>query len=342
MDESPLRHALPSIFGAWGRSGSLWDRTRAALTIAFAAVLVGALHRADLPSALSLIVRAPGVWLAALPAALAVLCDGFGWKRLFLGSGAPLPFRVLIETRLASEAVALSLPTGTVFGEATALLLLHRWRGVSLARAGASLASRRLFVTFAHGLSLGAAGIAGLFVLRRVWPAGWAALAWASPVASVTLVSVTLIAPALLVRGSLARRFPRFSHYLRRSGTPATRPLSAATAAYILMWALESVESAVILNALGADLGWAQVFAFDQLLTLVRSLAFFAPAGLGVQDLGYIVLLSALVPDAAGLGAAFVLAKRVREALFVVLGYGVLLSRTSAAPAATVGEWSPS
>jgi uncharacterized membrane protein YbhN (UPF0104 family) len=308
----------------------------------FVALLAAVLHRADLPSALSLIARAPWLWMAILPAALAVLCDAFGWKRLLAASGAPLPFHALIETRLASEAVALSLPVGTMFGEGTALLVLHRCHGLSPAQAAASLASRRLFVTFAHGLSLGAAGLVGLMELRRAWPAGWPTLALAPLVASVTLVSVTLIAPVLLARGSLARRFPRFSHHFRHSLTPATRPFSAATAAYVLMWALESVESVVILAALGAGLGWTQVFAFDQALTLIRSLAFFAPAGLGVLDLGYIVLLSALVPDAAGLGAAFVVAKRVREALFVVLGYGVLLSRASVAPAPNIGEWSPS
>jgi uncharacterized membrane protein YbhN (UPF0104 family) len=317
------------------------DGARVVLTIAFAALLAVALHRADLPSALGLIARAPWLFVAAVPAALAVLCDAWGWKRLLAASGMPLPFRALIETRLASEAVALSLPIGTVFGEGTALLLLHRCHGIPPARAAASLASRKLFATFAHGLSLGAAGVVGLVELR-MWPAGWATLAWAPLVASVALVWATLTAPAVLVRGQLTRRFPRFGHHFQHSVTPGARPFSAATAAYVLMWALESVESAVILSALGAGLGWTQVFALDQVLTLTRSLAFFAPAGLGVLDLGYIVLLSTLVPGAAGLGAAFVVAKRAREALFVVLGYGVLLAQTSTSPTRAVAEWSPS
>jgi uncharacterized membrane protein YbhN (UPF0104 family) len=307
--------------------------------LAFAALLVVVLQRTDLPSAVGLLRRAPALGLALVPASLGVLCDVLGWNRLLAASGARLPIGALVETRLASEAVALSLPTGTVFGEATALFHMHHRHGVSLPRAAASLTSRRLFVIFAHGLSLGIASVIEPGALRRVWPAGWTGLGWALPISAVSLVAVTLVAPGLMVQGSLARRFPRFTRHLARSGTPAARPFSATTAAYVAMWALESVESVLILGALGASLGWAQIFAFDQLVILARSLSFFTPAGLGVQDIGYIALLSALAPGAAGLGAAFVIAKRTREVFFVALGYGILLSRTS--PPASVA-WSPS
>jgi uncharacterized membrane protein YbhN (UPF0104 family) len=56
-------------------------------------------------------------------------------------------------------------------------------------------------------------------------------------------------------------------------------------------------------------------------VSLLRSLVFVVPAGLGVQDAGYAVLLRALgVPDSVEVAAAFSLLKRGRELLWVGLG----------------------
>jgi hypothetical protein len=45
------------------------------------------------------------------------------------------------------------------------------------------------------------------------------------------------------------------------------------------------------------------------------------PAGLGVQDVGYVLCLRALrLPDAVTLGAALVLLKRGRDLAFILLG----------------------
>jgi hypothetical protein len=51
------------------------------------------------------------------------------------------------------------------------------------------------------------------------------------------------------------------------------------------------------------------------------------PAGLGVQDLGYVLFLRALgVADPLVTGAAFSLIKRGKEALWIAVGYACLLS----------------
>jgi hypothetical protein len=78
----------------------------------------------------------------------------------------------------------------------------------------------------------------------------------------------------------------------------------------------------VILRVLGAPLGFRDVIAFEAGLALVRHLVFFLPAGLGVQDLGYVAFLGALgLPRAALFAAAFVVLKRVKEAVWVAIGY---------------------
>jgi glycosyltransferase 2 family protein len=61
-------------------------------------------------------------------------------------------------------------------------------------------------------------------------------------------------------------------------------------------------------------------------LALVRAAAFMVPAGLGVQDAGYVAFLGAFgVPEAATAGAAFVLIKRAKEIVWTALGYLILL-----------------
>ena len=62
--------------------------------------------------------------------------------------------------------------------------------------------------------------------------------------------------------------------------------------------------------------------------------AFFAPAGIGVQDVGYLAVLNAYgVPDANAIGPAFVVLKRMKELVFVAFGYALFVQRPQ--PAAT-------
>jgi hypothetical protein len=59
-------------------------------------------------------------------------------------------------------------------------------------------------------------------------------------------------------------------------------------------------------------------------VVFLRNLAFFVPAGLGVQDAGYFKFLAAFGISPVGAGA-FVILKRAKEALWVGVGYLVLL-----------------
>ena len=82
----------------------------------------------------------------------------------------------------------------------------------------------------------------------------------------------------------------------------------------------------MLLQLVGVRLPFATVFAFEASVSLLRSLACFAPGGLGVQDLGYVAALGALgVPDALTAGAAFVVMKRAKELFWAAVGYASLL-----------------
>jgi uncharacterized membrane protein YbhN (UPF0104 family) len=50
------------------------------------------------------------------------------------------------------------------------------------------------------------------------------------------------------------------------------------------------------------------------------------PAGIGVQDAGYVAFFGAFgVPDAATLGVAFVIVKRAKELLWIAVGLALFL-----------------
>ena len=60
-------------------------------------------------------------------------------------------------------------------------------------------------------------------------------------------------------------------------------------------------------------------------LILIRAMAVPVPAGLGVQDAGYVLSLKGLgVQDAVTVGAAFVLLKRGKDLFWIAFGFLLL------------------
>jgi uncharacterized membrane protein YbhN (UPF0104 family) len=105
----------------------------------------------------------------------------------------------------------------------------------------------------------------------------------------------------------------------------------ASTAIYFAAWMVEATETFLLLRLLGAQVSFLEVFPIEATLSFVRSAAFLAPAGLGVQDLGYVALLPA-VPHPVVL--AFVASKRGKELLWAAVGYLALLAWKAPAPLA--------
>jgi uncharacterized membrane protein YbhN (UPF0104 family) len=76
----------------------------------------------------------------------------------------------------------------------------------------------------------------------------------------------------------------------------------------------------MILTLVGAQVDFSQALAVETVVVLVRHILFALPAGLGAQELGYAAFLGTLgVP--VDQCAAFALLKRVKELLWVALGY---------------------
>ena len=336
---------------------------RGALVLLALALFARTLLRADLHGVLAcLCALGPSVLVVMLPYAALLLCETTGWQQLFRLVGARVRLLPLLSVRATSTGVSAMLPAGAIAAEGLKPLLVTRATGLPPAPTTATLAGCKAMLMSTQSLYLGAVTLAA-------WPTIAAAsaqlgfgrtLPYVFVGASVLLMIVAVSFVLLVSRAEVAHRFFHalsalpirpLRAYLeaRRTAFLATdahlvrlfsaRPIELARAAapYLASWFCEALESYVILRLLGVRLGFFEVAALDASVSLLRSLAFALPSGLGVTDAAYVAMLGAFgVPDPAVHGAAFVLLKRGKELLWVGGGLSLLLfarKRTAPRPA---------
>jgi glycosyltransferase 2 family protein len=310
------------------------------------ALFVRALRGTDFSHTRELLQAAgPAVFLAILPFAVAQAFDTAAWQAVFKRLGQSLPLHRLYPIRVALEAMTLSLPAGVVVAESVGPRLLKRSLDVPASTALAAAGARRWLTMRAHAVYVGLGALAGFVVLRerpdvaallRVGPLVVLASALLPLGASIALSTTLAGGPRVARLYAILSRIPvpALAKWLamRKSAFVATdegfaslargRPLVLPTALLVVAWLCESVEAFVLFRLVGARLSFVEVLSFEAGLSVLRSAWFFAPAGLGVQDLGYLAALHAFgVPDASAVGAAFLVLKRGRELLWIALGY---------------------
>jgi uncharacterized protein (TIRG00374 family) len=314
------------------------------------ALFVHTLAKTDLAAGWARIVAiGPLVFVVVVPFALALLCDAFAWRRLLAALARRVPVHVLFRVRLSTEAVASSTPAGAVWAEALAPVLVARLAHVRVSNAVAASTAKRWLVVRMHGTYVAGAAILGFPALSHA-----SRQLVGSDLLVVMIVALALGLLALAhaletltargkiggrVSGVLARmRFLRLQswletrqHHFNDADVAITklsddRNATRTASGFLLgLWLIEGFETFLILHLLGADLGLATVMSFDAALSVVRSAAVFAPAGIGVQDLGYLTVLDAYgVPESSGIAPAFIVLKRMKEAFWILIGFVLL------------------
>lgn len=243
-----------------------------------------------------------------------------------LGAKEPRPpGMVFLGARILREAVNDLLPAAQVGGAAAAARLLTK-KGWALTPTLAALfadvtlesASQVVFVVL---------GVVVLLADGRAPGIALPALAGAGLLAAGVVGFLLLQQAGVLA--FIARQIRKFAaDFAGESGTAALetrtgvlyrdpKALAAGFGLHLACWIVGTAEVWLILHFMGVSCSWAEAFILESLGTAVRSAAFMIPAGLGVQEGGYLVLGSAL-----GLGAPVALAlsltKRVREILIGV------------------------
>jgi uncharacterized membrane protein YbhN (UPF0104 family) len=94
---------------------------------------------------------------------------------------------------------------------------------------------------------------------------------------------------------------------------------------YAAGWVVRGVETFVFLRLLGLNVPLPTALVIETAIIVVRSVAVPVPAGLGVEDVGYVLCLKALgVPEPTTVGTAFVLLKRGKDLFWILLGFAVM------------------
>jgi hypothetical protein len=289
----------------------------------------------------------PVVSIAFVPFLGAMVLDAWGLQVLLAALGRSVSLTRLLPIRVGTEAIHVTSPAGFLVADSATASLLDARCGVPLPEGLILVVARKWLVMRGHflyivmGVALGGAALAA--VSRRHCGGPW--LPWA--------VGVSALAPLMMSTGmglgfrdrpALARiqsavaktgwtwlrnRAVRWRDgaaildaRLARIGA-ARRATTLAAAAFFGCWLLESVDTAIVLRLVGGPLDWSCAVAAEVGISMIRSVGNVAPAGLGMQDAGYVTVFRAmgLSPEGA---AAFVVIKRAKELLWIATGYALL------------------
>jgi uncharacterized membrane protein YbhN (UPF0104 family) len=328
---------------------------KAGVCILCACLFLRALRDADLSLA-GRFLAASGPWmiLGILPFGLAQGLDTEAWRLILARLGSTVRLRELFPVRVAVEAMTLSMPAGVVVAESVAPRLLERIAGIRPSSTVAAAATKRWLTMRAHAVYVAVGAVAGLLILREqsgaygslrygpfvvlasaLLPLG-ASVAMSSALSSGSRISglhaLLVRVPLPALRGWLVRRREAFVATDAGFAALAREGKSSLVSTLLLVaaWLLESVETFVLLRMAGAHLSLVMVLSFEAGLSVLRSGWFFAPAGLGALDMGYMAVLRMVgVPDATSVGAAFLVLKRGRELVWIAFGYGWMALRRS-------------
>lgn len=253
----------------------------------------------------------------------------------------------LLGLRLGGDSLTNALPGGVVLGEPFKAVMLRRWFGVSLSDGAASL----MTVKFGLGITQSIFVLVGLLLVypllrdRSLELFGFHGAQYISLalIVGFQLVLVLLLFAVFRGRsfGAVARgigrlpiaplrrwlaaneqRFAAVDESFANVFRDNRRFLPAVFSLLMVSWLASSLESYVLLRALGQPVSLTTAFALESVGSMFRLLFFLVPSGIGGQDASFLALFRLFdLPRAAG--GAFVLIKRAKELVWI--GVGLIL-----------------
>lgn len=279
-----------------------------------------------------------------------MMLEAQGWRLSFRRLGSVPRFLPLLLVRVCGDALVLGLPSGAVVSESVQPYLLKRRCFVPLETGIVATVARKFLVVLSHGLFLATGTLLAWPLLEDASRAaiGRGGLPWALLATALALLGSATALAATIGHGRVAdrvhatlgalggrwigswlernaRRFQRTDEALVAFFAPPRRPLAAPIAFYLAGWLVRALETMLFLRLVGSGIPLSTAMVVETALILVRAAAVPVPAGLGVQDAGYILALHALgLPDATTVGTALVLLKRGRDLFWVAAGFALL------------------
>jgi uncharacterized protein (TIRG00374 family) len=321
---------------------------RGAFLVVALLAFANTLRHADLGQAGRLVgAIGPMVALVVVPWGVAMALQTVGYARILRVLRRTTSFPRLLSVMLSAEAVLMSFPAGAAVAETINPHLLKRRCGVPVPEGLAAVAAKKSLILVTNAVYMGIAVVAGATWLRQASREliGGPGLLWLVAAAALGMLVGSLAMTRALFSGSVASRShgllsripsARLRRWLeeKKDGFAETdghfsalfgaraSDLALPAVAFLACWLVEGSESWLILTLLGVKISYAEVLAFEVVVSLLKSLAFMVPAGLGIQDAGYVAFFGAFgIPDAPTLGVAFVLVKRTKELFWIAVGF---------------------
>jgi len=305
-------------------------------------------------------------WLAPIvlvPYLSVLVCDSLGWQATF-EKPERMRLGALLRLRVATEAVANSLPAGVAVAETLKAIVLQRRFGLALSEAAANVVVSKFALAIAQSLFL----VFGLSVasptLRRhsqqlIQREG---LEYVGLAAALLFFLVACGALLVVARGRLltralgqlrrvlpARWQPRLAalespleqvdHALAGVGRLPRSQLLRAVALFLCGWTSLGLENWLILRFLSPGLPFTSAISIEAVVSIVRIVFFFIPSALGAQEATYYLLLRVYgVPQPEVVAAAFMITKRAKELAWIGIGYGALWTLNVRVPTVTPGS----
>lgn len=288
--------------------------------------------------------------LALIPYIIVSLFDTLGWRTTFPLVGRPVDFSKLFSIKLMTEAMLMSLPGGTALAESLKPVLLYRRCGIPISEGIATGVMRNCFLSIAHAFYVVVSVILGYEFLTRGSEKiiGFDGLPVLILGASLSVLSLFGIVAATFLYGNVAEKLHRvllhvpfaplrqwlvkqeekildIDHQFSKFRKLSLKEAAASVSFFVLAWFFETVETFLIMKLLGIQLGFSEILALESALSFVRSMFVILPAGIGIQDYGYVRFLDGFgVVESMEMGTAFVLIKRTKEVFWIIFGYILL------------------
>ncbi len=271
------------------------------------------------------------MWLIPLHA-IVLGFDVIGWRTLIL---APTRFRSLFLISAIREAINRLLPVANVGGELVGVHLMMR-QGTTSAVSAASIIIEMLLNVFSQYVLAGAGLVCVLSLTGRVQPSSLILLM------SALLIPVFLGIALLVVTRAFSGRIkatvlPLFTALATRVSPLANLKLLQDSIRQVLAspprlvaasgWQITGLligcsEIWLVLGWLGHPISFPAAVALESLTQAAKSVFFFVPTGVGVQEVGLVGIGRILGIDPE-LALALSLVKRLREIIFGLPALGL-------------------
>jgi len=286
----------------------------------------------------------PAAILLVLPYGLVFLAETFAW-RLTIRSEPPPKVLPMYLVRVATDALLYSIPGGVAVAEPLRPVLLKRECGLDVTEGIGSCIITKINIAVAQAVYI----LIGFSLVVLLYPGVATQFGLGEGIEGFGVIAFSLLCAVALL--TLPFSGPRMEQVRRTLARIPLRPLRALLAKgepYILRldehvgrfardharrfvlslfisfsaWMIVGAETFLILKFLGVDPTFTQAVALESTASLFRIVFFFLPGGIGASEVGFVALLVAFgFPDPVTLSAAYIAVKRLKEALWILVGY---------------------